>query len=51
MDARIRQLRAIIPRWIEGTRVHWLVDYCMATLSTDDEIAAASRTRASSVPP
>jgi len=29
----------------------WLVDYCMATLSTDDEIAAASRTRASSVPP
>jgi len=25
---------------IPGERVHWIADYCMATLSTDDEIAA-----------
>ncbi len=26
---------------VEGEPVHWIVDYCMATLETDDEIPAS----------
>ncbi len=25
---------------VKGTRMHWIADYCMANLQTDDEIAA-----------
>jgi hypothetical protein len=36
--------------YVAGDSVHWIADYCMATLSTDDEIAAgdciATETRA-----
>ena len=27
---------------VAGTKTHWMVDYCMSTLETDDEIAASS---------
>jgi hypothetical protein len=27
---------------IQGERVHWIADYCMSKLQTDDEIAAGS---------
>ena len=26
---------------VEGTKTHWIVDYCMSNLETDDEIAAS----------
>ncbi len=27
---------------VEGTKTHWIVDYCMASLETDDEIPASA---------
>ncbi len=27
---------------IDGSRMHWIADYCMAVLSTDDEIPASA---------
>lgn len=27
---------------IAGTKIHWIADYCMSKLETDDEIAASS---------
>ncbi len=26
---------------VEGIKIHWIADYCMANLETDDEIAAS----------
>jgi hypothetical protein len=31
---------SVDPCAIEGERIHWIADYCMAELETDDEIAA-----------
>lgn len=33
---------------IEGDRIHWIADYCMAKLQTDDEIAASACIEAAS---
>ena len=27
---------------VAGTKIHWMADYCMSKLETDDEIAASS---------
>lgn len=28
--------------FIEGSRIHWIADYCMSRLQTDDEMAASA---------